>query len=392
MLFVLLVVDDAVAAGLGHAVHLSDHHALPRQLGQHGTVKHGRGAAGVPDAVQAGAAAPLDVFVDGLHQHGSHSDGIAVHQAEVAVEVADVGGEVQRPALAGPDEEADERTQMEQGQDGEVAQDVVFVLGHMLVLIVQHGVAEFDLTLHSGKKVALREHDGLAAAGGAGSEHQHHQIIMAHAVGQLCRRAVLEGVHRAEFIAVGGLDVGAAAIVDAVVDDEGRLDKAQLIFQLGPGLFLVDGHDDGPGEDRAEAVDTVLIAVAAHDADTLALDVGDILLKVSNSPADVLHILGVGLFHHSLAIGGRIAERHPVGVLLRHDVRDELIYSIYHFVAPCCFLYYSETPAADIFCLRVIIPVSAEKCNHAAYPFHCFFLLVTSAAASPERCGAGAQR
>lgn len=123
------------------------------RLGQHGAVKHGRGAAGVPDAVQAGAAAPLDVFVDGLHQHGSHSDGIAVHQAEVAVEVADVSGEVQRPALAGPNEEADERTQMEQGQDGEVAQDIVFVLGHMLVLIVQHGVAEFDLALHRGKKL-----------------------------------------------------------------------------------------------------------------------------------------------------------------------------------------------------------------------------------------------
>ena len=78
-----------------------------------------------------------------------------MHQAEVAVEIADVGGEVQRPALAGPNEEADERTQMEQGQDGEVAQDVVFVLGHMLVLIVQHGAAEFDLALHSGKKVVL---------------------------------------------------------------------------------------------------------------------------------------------------------------------------------------------------------------------------------------------
>ena len=46
VLFVLLVVDDAVAAGLGHAVHLSDHHALLCQLGQHGAVKHGRGAAG----------------------------------------------------------------------------------------------------------------------------------------------------------------------------------------------------------------------------------------------------------------------------------------------------------------------------------------------------------
>ena len=162
---------------------------------------------------------------------------------------------------------------------------------------------------------------------------------MAHAVNKLCRRAVLEGVHRAEFIAVGGLDVGAAAIVDAVVDDEGRLDKAQLIFQLGPGLFLVDGHDDGPGEDSAEAVDTVLIAVAAHDADTLALDVGDILLKISNGPADVLHILGVGLFHHSLAIGGHIAESHPVGVLLRHDVCDELIYSIYHFCRSLLFFF-----------------------------------------------------
>ena len=35
---------------------------------------------------------------------------------------------------------------------------------------------------------------------------------------------------------------GAILAGAAVVDDEGRLDKAQLIFQLGPGLFLVDVH------------------------------------------------------------------------------------------------------------------------------------------------------
>ena len=39
------------------------------------------------------------------------------------------------------------------------------------------------------------------------------------------------------------------------------------------------------------------------------------------------------------------------------------------------FLYCSETPAFDIFCLRVIIPVSAEKCNYAACPFSLFYCL-----------------
>ena len=332
MLFVLGVVDDAVAAGLGHAVHLGDHHALLRQLGQHFAIEHGGRAAGVPQAVQALTAAPLDVLIDGLHQHGSHGHGVAVHQLQIAVEIPQVAGKVERPALAGPDEEADEGAQMEQGQDGEIAEHIVLVLGEVFVLILQHGVAEDHLRAGGGEEIALREHDGLAAARGAGGEHQHHQIVVAAGVGQaLGGGRVLEGVHGAETVAVSGHQLVAAAVVDAVVQDEGGLHKAELIFQLRPGLFLVDGHDDAPGQNGAVGDDAVLIAVFAHDGNVLALDIGDILPQVSNSAADILHILGIGLFHNGLAIGGNVAERDVLRILLCHGVHDQIKCVIDHF-------------------------------------------------------------
>ena len=344
VLFVLGIIDDAVAAGLGHAIHLGDHHALPGQLSQHLAIKHGGRTAGIPQAVETLPAASLDVFVDGLHQHGSHGHGIAVHQPDIAVEIPQVAGEVEGPALAGPDEQADERAQMEQGQDAEVAQHIVLVLGHVGMFVIQHGIAENHLLPDGGEEVALREHDGLAAASGAGGEHQHHQVIVAAGVGDVHGGlAVLEAVHGAEDGAVSGHQLIPAAIVDAVVQDEAGLHQADLIFQLRPGLFLVQGHDHATRQDDAKGVDAVFIAVFAQQGHPLAFDIRDGTAQISHHTADVLHILGIGLFHHGLAVGGHIAKRHMIRVLPLHGLRYKFKRVIDHSFCSLPFSFFATT-------------------------------------------------
>ena len=62
---------------------------------------------------------------------------------------------------------------------------------------------------------------------------------MVHTVGQLPGSGILVAVHGAEQRAVSGLQLGTAAVINAVVQNQGRLHLAQLIFQLVPGLLLV---------------------------------------------------------------------------------------------------------------------------------------------------------
>ena len=185
--------------------------------------------------------------------------------------------------------------------------------------------------VQAGAHIPLREHDALAAAGGAGGEHQHHQIVVAHAVGQLAGGSILIAVHGAELRAVGGFQLGAAAVVDAVVQDEGRLHEAQLIFQLVPGLFLVQGHEDASGEDDAEGCHAEFIAVPAQQNDAPALDVRHFGLEIGRHPADVLRILAVLLLHDSLAVLGHIADGHMIGELLLHAAGHHVVYACGYF-------------------------------------------------------------
>ena len=317
-------VQDAVAEGLGHAVALVDDEAVLGQLQQHLGVEGRRGAAQVPQAVEAADAAPLEVVVNRLHQHGGRGHNVAVHQAEVAVEVADVAAEVQCPAGGRVGHDADEAGHVEEGQQGHVAQ-------RQLLALRQTGrdpvLGPGTVGAEAGAHIPLREHDALAAAGGAGGEHQHHQVIVADAVGQLTGGGVPIAVHRTELRTIGGFQLGTAAVVDAVVQDEGRFHKTQLIFQLLPHLFLVEGHEDAPCKDDAEGCHTVLVAVPAQQHNTLALDAGHFCLEVGSHPADVLRVLTVLFFHDGLAVGGHIADSHIVGEFLLHAAGHHIIYA-----------------------------------------------------------------
>ena len=201
--------------------------------------------------------------------------------------------------------------------------------------------------VQAGAHIPLREHDALAASGGAGGEHQHHQIIVAHAVGQLAGGSLFIAVHRAELRAVGGFQLGAAAVVDAVVQDEDGLHEAQLIFQLLPGLFLVQSHENAAGEDDAVGRHAEFIAVPAQQNDALALDVRHFGLEIGHHPADVLRILPEVLFHHHILVGVVPAEGHPVRKPLLHVQRQQLIqifrFMQFHYRFP---LYSSKEPVS----------------------------------------------
>ena len=321
-------VQDAVAEGLGHAVALVDDEAVLDQLQKHLGVEGSRRAAQVPQAVQTADAAALHVVVDGLHQHGGRGHDVAVHQAQVAVEVADVAAEVQGPAGRRVGHDADEAGHVEEGQQGHMAQRQLLAcreaVGDPVLCHLRIGV-------QAGAHIPLREHDALAAAGGAGGEHQHHQIIVAHAVGQLAGGSLFIAVHGAELRAVGGFQLGAAAVVDAVVQDEGRLHEAQLIFQLLPGLFLVQSHENAAGEDDAVGRHAEFIAVPAQQNDAPALDVRHFGLEIGRHPADVLRILAILLLHDGLAVLGHIANGHMIRKLLFHAAGHHVVYACGYF-------------------------------------------------------------
>ena len=165
---------------------------------------------------------------------------------------------------------------------------------------------------------------------------------MAHAVGQLCN-GLCGGVavHGPQQRAVGGLQLGAVAVIDAVVQDEGRLHQAQLVLQLVPGLLLVQGDKDAARQNDAEGSHAELVVVPAQQGHPLAFDVGHLGLEVGHHLADVLCILLILFFHDGLAVGSHIADGGVLRELLLHAARDHIVYARGHFdlfFCHCCFV------------------------------------------------------
>ena len=245
---------------------------------------------------------------------------------------------------------------MEQGQDGKVAQDIVFVLGLLPVLEIQHVVAHGNVHLHHGKEVPLCQHHGLAAAGGAGGEQHDHQGIGVDLLFQPAGGGVLPDVHRLQALPIRSLQLRPAAVVHPIIQDEGRLCQLQLPAQLIPGFFLVHRHQNSPGQHSTKGIHAVLIAVFAQQGHPFARDVRDVPGKPGSSAADILHIFGISALLYGS--GGIVhpAEGDPPGEFLLHCPGDKIIDIVYHG-------------------LLLFLP----------FGFTC-------AAVCPARCGAGARR
>ena len=318
-------VDQAAAGGLGAAVELSNEHAVLGQIHQDLRLKHGGHAVQCPQVAQFALFAGHQVVVNGLHQHRHGGHGLAGHPLEILIE-GPQAAQVLGPAHLSPGEQAAEGTQMEHGQHGQVAHQHIRVMGGF-----QIGLAHAQVVVHHGKEVCLAQHDALAAARGAGGEHQHHQSLRVDAVHKLCRLVSLVGIHGAQQAAVSRLHLLVAAVVIAVGQDGGRLHQLQLPVQLIPALALVHGHDDAARHHDTVAVHGVVVAVVAPHAHPLALNVRDGAQAVVHRAADVLRILPEVLFHHHILVGVVPAEGHPVRKSLLHVQRQQLI-QIFRFM------------------------------------------------------------
>ena len=305
-------------------------------------VEHGRHAVQGPQLAQLVLLAGHQVVVNGVHQHRHGGHILAGHPLEILIEGTQAA-QVLGPALPCPGKQAAERAQMEHGQHGHVVHPQVgIIFGPAKVVAHAHMVG------HHRKEVALAEHDALAAPGGAGGEHQHHQLLGLDAVVQLLQGlAALKAVHGPQQAAVGCLHLLIAAMVLPVGKDQGRLHQFQLVVQLLPALALVQGHHHAACQHHAVAVDGVLVAVVGPQADALAPDVRYLLGKVVYCTADIPGAVPVLLFHHSVLGPVVPAEGHPVRKALLHVQRQQLI-QIFRFMQfHCRFpLYSSKKPVS----------------------------------------------
>ena len=93
-------------------------------------------------------------------------------------------------------------------------------------------------------------------------------------------------------------------------------------------------------EDDAVGRHAELIAVAAQQHHTAALEVRHFVFQVGDHLADVPRILAVVLFHHGLAVFGHITDGHVVRELLLHAAGDHIIHTSGNFDL-LCHLYSS---------------------------------------------------
>ena len=315
----LVVVPGAVAGGLGQAVHLHDEKAVVHQI-EHLLGRAGCRAAG-QDAQPAVTlpAAPHHVPVDVLQddRHGGH--GIAGHQLQIAVEVAQVGAEVVGHAHDRPADQTGKGRDVEHGQDGKVA-EIVVVHPHLL----QHDPEGVAVGRHGSKEVLLAEHDPLAVAGGARGEHDGHQGFPVFALVDLGGGIFLVAVDGQHPVPVCLADRGLPLEVAAVVEDGAGFHQVQLIADILPALLQVEGDQHGPGEDGGKNADGVVVAVGGQHADPLALDVGDGGLQRRRLAADVVGVLPVGDLPHPFQGLVVIADGDAVGIVALHP-EDQLV-------------------------------------------------------------------
>ena len=332
VLCVLCKVDDTGGAGLGSAVALDDEHPVVHHIQQHLRVKHGRGADECPQIAQTVAAAAHHVLVQGVHDHRHHGHDLAGHLLDIAVEVAGIEAQIQRPAHDGGGEQVDEGAHMEHGQH-----HVVAGLGILFLEPRLHLCGDGPHDSACAEQVVFAHHNALAYAGGAGGEHQHHQSLVVNGVQLGHRLVAAEVVHGVQQAAVRSLQLLLVAVVHAIGQNGGRLHQLQLVGHLCPALVLVQRHQHTACHDRAKGVYHILIAVLAQQADLLALHIRDGALEVVDHPADILCKFLKKDGGHRVGILIVVTKSHALGKFLFHAQRDGIVHIIHEFFH-CSFL------------------------------------------------------
>ena len=207
-----------------------------------------------------------------------------------------------------------------------------------VVLILHHVLTDLHMGAHDAEEVALAQHHALAASGGAGGEHQHHQVIVADAAGHFCHRLIsAEAVHRAQDAAVGGFQLLLGAVVVTIGQDGGGIHQLQLVGQLVPALVLVEQYQHTARQNDAEGVHGVFVAVFIQQADLFTLDIRDSALEVADRTADVPRIILIMDCGHCVRLLIIKTERHTLRKTLFHIQGDQIINVVQYFYLHHCF-------------------------------------------------------
>ena len=192
--------------------------------------------------------------------------------------------------------------------------EIVVVHAHLL----QHDPEGVAVGRHGGKQVLLAEHDALAVAGGARSEHDGHEGLAVLALVDLGGGVTFVAVDGHQFIPIRFLEGGLPLEVAAVVEDGAGFHQVQLVADVLPALLQVERHQHRPGEDGAENADGIVVAVGGQHADPLALDVRDGGFQRRRLTADVVGVLAVGDLPHTLDRVVVVADGDAVGIVALH--------------------------------------------------------------------------
>ena len=330
--FVLLHVQQAVGRQLRLGVALVDEDPLLHQSQQDPGVQRSGAAAHIPQTAQPLFMAAADLVVDHFDQHRRRGDGVAGHQLQIPEEVARIAADVLIAAVDRIEPQIDEARQMEERHQRKMADGSVLELSRS-VFLPEFRDPGFRRDIHFAgrEEIPLREHDALAASGGARSKHHQQQAVRVDAVGQLPGLAVLVSVHRTQEGAVFVFQLLPVAVVDAVVEDQSRLDQLQLILQLRPQLFIVQGHEDGSRQHDAIGQHRILVVVPAQDGDLFALEIRDGRVQIGHGAADVLCQLRIRPRPDGLAVLCHGTQCHPLRVERFHRAGDQLVEIGRHF-------------------------------------------------------------
>ena len=369
VLFLLGGVPGTIPAGLGKAVHRGDEEAPVHQVLEHGRVEHGCAAGQHTQAVQTLPFALHHIMINALQQHRHHRHHVTPHGPQVPVEIFQVVAQVHAVAGDAPGHQAGHGRNVEHGQAGQRAERVGVPAG-----LAPHVLKGGQEGRHGGEQVLLGQHNALAAASGAGGEHDKSHCIEVRHLGDLHGRLKGgKGVHRHQTVPVRLAQGRLPAQVLAVMEHAHRLHQIQLVADLVPVLAGVQGHCHSSGQHCAVHAHHIVVAVAGQDGHSLPQGVRGAAAQKCHEPPQVCSVLPEGHLHHAALGLIIIADTNPVCVD-RFQIVQRLIQRMNHVSLHVTVFYIpaaGPTRGRAAFSIVFSIQYRHWQCNtFARFNFH----------------------
>ena len=308
-------------------------------------------------------------MINALQQHRHHRHHVAPHGPQVPVEIFQVVAQVHAVAGDAPGHQAGHGRNVEHGQAGQRAERVGVPAG-----LAPHILKGGQEGRHGGEQVLLGQHNALAAASGAGGEHDKGHCIEVRHLGDVHGRLKgSKGVHRHQTVPVRLAQGRLPAHVLAVMEHAHRLHQIQLVADLVPVLAGVQRHCHSSGQHCAVHTHHIVVAVAGQDGHPLPQGVRGAAAQKCHEPPQVCSVLPEGHLHHAALGLIIIADTNPVCVD-RFQIVQRLIQRMNHVSLHVTVFYIpaaGPTRGRAAFSIVFSIQYRHWQCNtFARFNFH----------------------